>query len=189
MTQRQSERIKHHKGPLIKPSWVSYTSIPNSLKRAVIAEEDANFVNHHGFDWLGIEVAFKKDLKRKTWIAGGSTITQQLAKNLFLSTKRNVFRKAEEVIITIMLENLWSKKRILEVYLNVIEWGDGIFGCAFAAQHYFDVPVQSINVYQAAKLASMIPRPRFYDKNGNTEKLIEKTDTIQLRMEQVEIPK
>ncbi|HQU06385.1 MAG: monofunctional biosynthetic peptidoglycan transglycosylase [Ferrovum sp. 37-45-19] len=189
MRQRQVEKLSHQQLPEIKVTWVPYYAIPNSLKRAVIAEEDANFVIHHGFDWRGIQFALKKDLQSKTIIAGGSTITQQLAKNLFLSSQRNLFRKAEEAMITVMLESLWSKKRILEVYLNVIEWGDGVYGCGSASQHYFNLPIRAINISQAAQLASMIPRPRYYDKHGATKRLINKTNTIQMRMEQIQIPK
>ncbi len=187
--QREKERLAQHKIPYIHYPWISYSHISNSLKRAVVAEEDANFINHSGFDWRGIKVAFQKDINKKTVIAGGSTITQQLAKNLFLSPRRNLFRKAEEAIITVMLETVWDKRRILEVYLNVIEWGDGIYGCESAARHYFGVTVSAVTPSQAALLASMIPKPKYYDRFGTTEKLLDKSQLIQQRMNQVLIPK
>ena len=120
----------------LKYRWVDYAQISNHLKRAVIASEDAKFKDHEGFDWEGIEHAFEKNLKKGKIVAGGSTISQQLAKNLFLSSKRTPWRKAEEAVITVMLEAMLSKQRILEIYLNVIEWGDGIFGAEAAARHY-----------------------------------------------------
>ena len=110
----------------LKHRWVAYKNISPNLKRALIAAEDAKFVDHEGFDWEGIEKAYEKNLKKGKVVAGGSTISQQLAKNLFLSTKRTPWRKLEEAMITVMLESTMSKRRIFEIYLNVIEWGNGI---------------------------------------------------------------
>ncbi len=121
----------------LKHRWVAYKNISPNLKRALIAAEDAKFVDHEGFDWEGIEKAYEKNLKKGKVVAGGSTISQQLAKNLFLSTKRTPWRKLEEAMITVMLESTMSKRRIFEIYLNVIEWGNGIFGAEAAARHYF----------------------------------------------------
>jgi monofunctional biosynthetic peptidoglycan transglycosylase len=112
----------------LKYKWVNYEKISIHLKRAVIASEDAKFLDHEGFDWEGIQKAYEKNLKKGKLVAGGSTISQQLAKNLFLSTKRTPWRKAQEAVITLMLEKTLSKRRILEIYLNVIEWGNGVFG-------------------------------------------------------------
>lgn len=189
MVQRTQARLAAGQGPLKPHPWVYYEQIPPGLKRAVVAAEDASFVSHHGFDWEGMRKALDKDLAHKRAVAGGSTITQQLAKNLFLSEHRSLWRKMQEAIITLMLEGVWSKHRILEVYLNVIEWGDGLFGCAAAARHYYQASVMQLNDAQSARLASMIPRPRYFDRHGDNLRLLEKTDTIENRMEQVAIPK
>jgi monofunctional biosynthetic peptidoglycan transglycosylase len=173
----------------LKHKWVSYAKISTNLKRAVIASEDAKFLDHEGFDWEGIEKAYKKNLKKGKIVAGGSTISQQLAKNLFLSTKRTPWRKGEEAVITVMLENILSKKRILEIYLNVIEWGNGVFGAEAAARHYYKTSAANLSSGQAAKLAAMIPNPRFYDKHTYTRYLERRTATIQARMYQVEVPR
>jgi monofunctional glycosyltransferase len=168
--------------------WVDYSKISTNLKRAVIASEDAKFLQHKGFDWQGIENAFKKNVKKGKLVAGGSTITQQLAKNLFLSSKRSLLRKLEEVIITLMLEQVLSKKRIYEIYLNVIEWGNGVFGAEAAARHYYNRGSHSLSTTQAAKLAVMVPNPRFYDKHRNTKYLNRRTATIRARLRLVQIP-
>ena len=173
----------------LKHKWVSYAKISTNLKRAVIASEDAKFLDHEGFDWEGIEKAYKKNLKKGKIVAGGSTISQQLAKNLFLSTKRTPWRKGEEALITVMLENILSKNRILEIYLNVIEWGNGVFGAEAAARHYYKTSAANLSSGQAAKLAAMIPNPRFYDKHTYTRYLERRTATIQARMYQVEVPR
>lgn len=172
----------------LKHEWVPYAQLSKNLKRAVIASEDSKFTDHEGFDWEGIEKALDKNLKKGKIVAGGSTISQQLAKNLFLSSKRTPWRKGQEAIITLMLESMMSKRRILEIYLNVIEWGNGVFGAQAAAKYYFKTSAKNINAYQAAKLAAMIPNPRFYDKHRSTRFLNRRTATIQARMRLVEIP-
>lgn len=172
----------------IKHKWVDYSKISNHLKRAVIASEDAKFKNHEGFDWEGIEKAYEKNLKKGKIVGGGSTISQQLAKNLFLSASRTPWRKAEEAVITLMLEKMLSKRRILEIYLNIIEWGNGIFGAEAAARHYFKTSAGGLGKTQSAKLAAMIPNPRFYDKHRSTRYLNRRTATIQARMHFAEIP-
>lgn len=172
----------------IKHKWVDYKHISNNLKRAVIASEDAKFQQHEGFDWEGIELAYKKNLKKGKIVAGGSTISQQLAKNMFLSTQRTPWRKLEEVVITMMLEKMLSKRRILEIYLNVIEWGNTVFGAEAAARNYFGISAKQLNSYQAARLAAMIPNPRFYEKRGNTRYLARRAGTIQARMHMVAVP-
>ena len=172
----------------LKYQWVDYSKISNNLKQAVIASEDAKFVDHEGFDWEGIEKAYEKNLKKGKIVAGGSTISQQLAKNLFLSTKRTPWRKGEEALITVMLENVLSKRRILEIYLNVIEWGNGVFGAEAASRHYYKTSAAKLSGAQAAKLAAMIPNPRFYDAHKSTVYLNHKTATILARMRFSEVP-
>lgn len=188
MRQREASRQEHGLGPLAPHPWVAYEVIPRSLKQGVVAAEDSAFVHHSGFDWQGIRQAYERDRKRHRWVAGGSTITQQLAKNLFLSENRSLWRKAQETVLTVMLEVVWSKRRILDVYLNTIEWGEGEFGCAAASGHYFHVPVAHLSRAQSARLASMIPRPRYYDHHGPTGQLWDKIATIEQRMNQVDIP-
>jgi monofunctional biosynthetic peptidoglycan transglycosylase len=158
------------------------------LKHALIAAEDARFLEHEGFDWEGIQQAYEKNLQKGKVVAGGSTISQQLAKNLFLSGTRTPWRKAEEAVITLMLEHMMDKRRILEIYLNIIEWGNGIFGAEAAARHYYDVSASALSMEQAARLAAMVPKPRFYDRNRNTPWLNRKTGIILERMNAVEAP-
>ena len=172
----------------LKHRWVPYKNISPNLKRALIAAEDAKFVDHEGFDWEGIEKAYEKNLKKGKVVAGGSTISQQLAKNLFLSTKRTPWRKLEEAMITVMLENTMSKRRIFEIYLNVIEWGNGIFGAEAAARHYFGTSAKNLSSEQAAKLAAMVPNPRYYDKHQSAQGLNRKTGIILHRMNSAAIP-
>lgn len=173
----------------LKYQWVSYEKISIHLKRAVIASEDAKFLLHEGFDWEGIQKAYQKNLRKGRIVAGGSTISQQLAKNLFLSTKRTPWRKAQEAVITMMLEKLLTKRRILEIYLNVIEWGNGVFGAEAAARHYYKTSAGRLSAGQAARLAAMIPNPRFYDRHQYTRYLNRRTATIQARMYMVAVPR
>ena len=172
----------------LKHKWVDYNKISKNLKRALIVSEDAKFVDHEGFDWEGIQKAYEKNMKKGKVVAGGSTISQQLAKNLFLSTKRTPWRKGEEVIITLMLEAVMDKQRIFEIYLNVIEWGNGVFGAEAAARHYFRVSAAQLSPEQAARLAAMVPNPRFYDRNRQAPGMLKKTFIILERMPDAEIP-
>jgi monofunctional glycosyltransferase len=172
----------------LKQTWVPYARISNHLKRAVIASEDSGFNEHDGFDWEGIERAWEKNQQKGKVVAGGSTITQQLAKNLLLSHERSYWRKAQEAVITSEIEWLMEKDRILELYLNVAEWGEGVFGAEAAARHYFNVSAAQLGEAQAAKLAAMLPRPKFYDRNRNAPYLLGRTATIQARMRGVEVP-
>nr|WP_265575750.1 monofunctional biosynthetic peptidoglycan transglycosylase [Chitinibacter fontanus] len=172
----------------LKFEWVDYDKISPNLKRALVASEDAKFLDHEGFDWEGMQTAWEKNIKKGRIVAGGSTISQQLAKNLFLSGNRNPLRKVEEAILTVMIEALWDKRRIFEVYLNVIEWGDGVFGAQAAAQHYYRTNANRLGVGQAAKLASMVTNPRYYDKNRSDRRLLRKTAIIQRRMGYADIP-
>lgn len=167
--------------------WVPYEKISIHLKRAVIAAEDDKFIDHEGFDWEGIQKAIEKNQKKGRMVAGGSTISQQLAKNLFLSPSRSYLRKAEEAIITVMIEALWDKRRILEVYLNVVEWGNGIFGCEAAAQRYYRLPAAQLGPAQAARLAVMLPNPRKYEKTYGP-RLAAHAARIQARMQYSEVP-
>jgi monofunctional glycosyltransferase len=172
----------------IQYAWVPYDKISGNLKRALIVAEDAKFADHEGFDWEGIQKALEKNQKKGKVVAGGSTISQQLAKNLFLSGERSAIRKGEEALITVMMEAILDKERIFEIYLNVIEWGDGVFGAEAAAQHYFNVPASRLSREQSAKLAAIVPRPRFYDKNRNARWLLWKTEIILQRMPQADLP-
>jgi monofunctional glycosyltransferase len=172
----------------LQHEWVDYEKISPNLKRALIAAEDANFVDHEGFDWEGIQKAYEKNLRKGKIVAGGSTISQQLAKNLFLSTKRTPWRKGEEVIITVMMEKVMDKQRIFEIYLNSIEWGNGVFGAEAAARHYYHVSAAQLTAAQAAKLAAMVPNPRFYDKHRDASGLLRKTNIILGRLNDSEIP-
>lgn len=172
----------------LKAEWVPYAQISPHLKRAIIASEDAKFVDHEGFDWQGIQKAIEKNQKKGQVVAGGSTISQQLAKNLFLSPSKTPWRKAEEAAITLMLETVWSKQRIFEVYLNVIEWGNGVFGAGAAARHYYGIAATQLSAEQAARLAGMVPNPRFYDRNRNAPGLERKAELILARMPAAEVP-
>jgi len=169
--------------------WVDYNRVSIHLKRAVVAAEDSRFLAHEGFDWEGIEKAVEKNLKKGRIVAGGSTISQQLAKNLFLSASRNPFRKLQEAVITVMIEALWSKQRILEVYLNVIEWGNGIYGAEAASRRYYRISAAGLGPEQAAHLAAMIPNPRYYEKNPSARGLLRRQAIIAARMNQVTVPR
>lgn len=145
--------------------WVDYAQISIHLKRAVVAAEDDRFMNHKGFDWEGIQHALERNRERGTLAAGGSTISQQLAKNLFLSPSRSFVRKGQEALITVMIEHTWDKRRILEVYLNVVEWGKGVFGAEAAAQHYFGLSADRLGPAEASRLAVKLPNPRRYEQD------------------------
>ncbi len=180
-------RAKNPKSELQK-QWVGYARISPHLKRALIVSEDGSFVHHEGFDWEGMQKAMEKNQRRGKIVAGGSTISQQLAKNLFLTPSKTPWRKAQEAVITLMIENLWSKQRIFEVYLNVIEWGNGVFGAEAAARHYYGIGAAQLAPMQAARLAGMVPSPRYYDRNRNAPGLARKASVILARMPAAEIP-
>ena len=172
----------------LRRQWVPYEKISVHLKRAVVAAEDDKFVDHEGFDWEGIQKAIEKNQKQGKVVAGGSTISQQLAKNLLLSPSKTTLRKAEEAIITLWLELLWDKRRILEVYLNVVEWGDGIFGAEAAAHRYFGIAAAQLGAEQAARLAVMLPAPRRYERNPWSPYMNGRTQLILGRMAGAELP-
>jgi monofunctional biosynthetic peptidoglycan transglycosylase len=172
----------------IRQTWVPYNRISNNLKRAIIASEDANFSEHEGVDWNALQKAYEKNTKKRKVVSGGSTITQQLAKNLFLSGSRSYVRKGQELVITYMLETLMDKQRIFEIYLNVVEFGTGTFGAEAASRHYYRASAASLNAGQAARLAVMLPNPRYYDKHRDTNYLNRRTATILARMNSAELP-
>jgi len=172
----------------IQQLWVPYARISNNLKRAIIASEDANFSDHDGVDWEALQKAYDKNAKKRKVVSGGSTITQQLAKNLFLSGSRSYLRKGQELVITFMLETLMDKERIFEIYLNVVEFGTGTFGAEAAARHYYGVSAANLGQAQAAKLAVMLPNPRFFDKHRDSGYLARRTDVILRRMNSAELP-
>ncbi|MBK6982593.1 MAG: monofunctional biosynthetic peptidoglycan transglycosylase [Betaproteobacteria bacterium] len=183
------ERLREKRSDArLRQQWVPYGRISVHLKRAVVAAEDAKFADHEGFDWEAMQKAWEKNQKRGKVVAGGSTITQQLAKNLFLSGRRTPWRKAQEAMVTVMMESVMDKRRILEIYLNVIEWGDGVFGAEAASRHYFGVSSAALTPAQAARLAAMVPNPRFYDRNRGAPWLEKKSQIILARMGSAELP-
>lgn len=188
MTEQQARLQKDDPDAELRYQWVSYERISPNLKRALVASEDAKFLAHEGFDWEGIQTAWEKNIKKGRIVAGGSTISQQLAKNLFLSSQRTPWRKAEEAAITLMLEAVMDKRRIFEIYLNVIEWGDGIFGAEAAARHYFKTSAVRLSSSQAARLAAMVPNPRYYDTHRGDRRMLRKAAIIHRRMGYADIP-
>ena len=193
-----------------RQQWVPYAGVSDHLKRAIIASEDASFIVHEGVDMQALEKAWDKNAKaeeraaqsasrpdaspaqtppvKMPKIVGGSTITQQLAKNLFLSGERNLLRKGQELLLTLMLEALLSKQRILEIYLNNVEWGEGVFGAEAAARHYFRKPASQLSAYEAARLAVMLPRPKYFESRTNSAYLASRARVITARMGGVELP-
>jgi monofunctional biosynthetic peptidoglycan transglycosylase len=187
-----------------RQDWVPITQHPNNMKRAVIASEDDVFASHSGVQWDALEKAWSRNARamaraqaraqaqssnpKPAKLVGGSTITQQLAKNLFLSGERTLFRKAQELVLTLALEQLLSKERILTLYLNNVEWGEGVFGVEAAAQHYFRHPAAQLNAWECARLAVMLPRPKYYEKYARSPYLASRAQVILSRMTQVELP-
>jgi monofunctional biosynthetic peptidoglycan transglycosylase len=172
----------------LKQTWVNYERISSNLKRAVIAAEDARFTEHEGVDWEAMQKAFETNAKRGRPVRGGSTISQQLAKNLFLSGERSYLRKLQELLITWMIELVWDKRRILEVYLNVVEWGEGIFGAEAAARHYYGISAAQLSAEQAARLAAYLPSPRRYGRLRSSPYLDARSDAILRYMPGAPIP-
>jgi monofunctional glycosyltransferase len=186
-----------------KQQWLPYDQISDNLKRAVIASEDGDFAYHDGVEWEAIEKAWQRNTRaeqiaerrsKRTGkvippkIVGGSTITQQLAKNLFLSGERTFLRKGQEFVITFALEAFLPKERILEIYLNSVELGTGVFGVEAAAQHYYRKSAARVSAYEAARLAVMLPRPKFFEKLPNSGYLSSRAQTIVARMGDAELP-
>ncbi len=203
-------RLVTEKGELRwRQQWVPYAQISDHLKRAVIASEDGDFINHDGVEWEAIQKAWDKNAQAEEQaarraakvppgkpaptakapkIVGGSTITQQLAKNLLLSGERTLLRKGQEFVLTMALELLLSKQRILEIYLNHVEWGEGVFGAEAAAQHYFRKPASKLTAYEAARLAVMLPRPKYFEKLPNSGYLANRAEVIVGRMGNAQLP-
>ena len=196
-----------------RQQWVPYADMSDNLKRAVIASEDASFTEHEGVDIEALEKAWDKNTKaeqkaqqsaprnlnsnmpakpakpaKPPKIVGGSTITQQLAKNLFLSGERTLLRKGQELVLTLLLERLLSKQRILEIYLNSVEWGEGIYGAEAASQHYYRKSADKLTAYEAARLAVMLPRPKYFETRPGSGYLSSRANTITARMGGVELP-
>ncbi len=184
-----------------RQQWVPYNQIADSLKRAVIVSEDDAFANHDGVQWDALEKAWAKNAKTEERAArqraatgkpiklvGGSTITQQLAKNLLLSGERTLLRKGQEFVLTLLLEAFLSKQRILEIYLNNVEWGEGVFGAEAAAQHYFRKPAARLSAFESARLAVMLPRPKFFERLPNSAYLSGRASVIVARMGNAVLP-
>ena len=182
------ERHLEKPGARLRHNWVPYSRISEHLKRAVVAAEDAKFLDHEGFDWEAIQKAIEKNERRGRVVAGASTITQQLAKNLFLSGSRSWLRKGQEAVITWMMERTMSKRRILELYLNVAEWGDGIFGAEAAARYHFGIPAAALGPEQSAWLAAILPSPKRYERGRETPYIAGRMGTISSRMSGAQIP-
>ncbi|MDN3544001.1 MAG: monofunctional biosynthetic peptidoglycan transglycosylase [Roseateles asaccharophilus] len=200
-------RLLSEKGQIAwAQQWVDEARLSKNLQRAVIASEDAGFAEHGGVDWDALEKAWEKNQRAEARaekqaarqaagrpapqakIVGGSTITQQLAKNLFLSGERHLLRKGQEFMLTLMLEGLLSKARILEIYLNNVEWGEGLFGAQAAARHYFRVDAAQLSPHQAARLAVMLPAPKRFEKRPASPYVLSRAATIEARMNAVELP-
>lgn len=204
---RMGEAAAKGQQPKREQTWVPLEKISPNLQRAVLAGEDTNFLSHNGFDYQAIQQAWehaqreaakeaKKEGEDDDWLPslpdfkrGGSTISQQLAKNLYLSSQRSFIRKGQEAIVTVMLERLLTKRRILEIYLNVIEWGDGVYGAEAAAQHYFHKPASSLSVNEAAFLSAMIPNPRtVFNPQVNPRRVARRQRIIMRGMPYTKVP-
>lgn len=206
----EAYQLASHAGALKwRQQWVPYAALSDNLKRAVIASEDASFIEHDGVDMAALEKAWEKNARaeqraaqsasrastkpaapkvKPPKIVGGSTITQQLAKNLFLSGERTLLRKGQELVLAVLLETLLNKQRILEIYLNNVEWGEGVYGAESAAQHYYRKPASKLSAYEAARLAVMLPRPKYFETRVNSGYLASRAGTITARMGDVELP-
>ena len=172
----------------IQHEWRDYDEISEYMKKAIVAAEDGKFMQHHGFDWDGIQAALERNNDTGKVVAGGSTISQQLAKNLFLYNKRSFIRKGQEAVATWMMERMWSKERILEVYLNSVEFGDNIYGVEAATQHYFGKSSRSLSREQAVFLAAILPNPKYYQDHQNDRKLQTRERMIRKYMRYSDIP-
>jgi len=198
-----------------RQQWLDYAALSPALKRAVIAAEDSGFTEHSGVEWDALEKAWTRNERAEgvaeraaqraerresskgapparpapaPKVVGGSTITQQLAKNLFLSGERNLFRKGQELVLSYALEAILGKRRILEIYLNAVEWGEGVFGAEAAAERYFGIPASRLGAQQAAQLAVMLPAPKRFEKRPQSPYVVGRAATIAARMGQVEPP-
>ncbi|MBI5740799.1 MAG: monofunctional biosynthetic peptidoglycan transglycosylase [Nitrospirae bacterium] len=177
MEYREAEWNRDGKKIKLKQKWTPLPGISPYLVKAVLIAEDDKFYQHEGFDFEAIEKAIEKDMKQKKFRYGGSTISQQLAKNLYLTPSKNPLRKLMEAILTWRLEKDLSKKRILELYLNVAEWGDGVFGIGAASFQYYGKPASTLSPEESARLASVLPNPRKYNPAG-TSRYVEKRSKL-----------
>ena len=173
----------------IQHEWRNYDNISTYFKQAIVAAEDAKFMQHHGFDWDGMRFALERNKDKGKVVAGGSTISQQLAKNLFLFNKRSFVRKGQEAVATWMMERIWSKQRILEVYINSVEFGENIYGVEAASQHYFGIRSRSMSREQAAFLAALLPNPKYYQNHRNDRTLQYRKRLILKYMRHSDLPK
>lgn len=178
MEYREREWVRDNKKYRVRQQWVAMSGISPYLVKAVLIAEDDKFWRHEGFDYEAIQKAIEKDIKAKKFKLGGSTISQQLTKNLYLSPSKNPLRKIAEAIITWRMETILSKKRILEIYLNVIEWGEGIFGIEAASRHYYGKSALALTPEEASRLASVLPNPRKYNPLGNQRYVSNRSDMI-----------
>lgn len=178
MRYREAEWAAKGQRKRIYQSWVPLSKVSPYLIKAVLIGEDDKFWRHEGFDFDAIQKAMEKDLKTKRFKAGGSTISQQLAKNLYLSPEKSPVRKIEEAVITWKIERTLPKRRILEIYLNVVEWGDGVFGIEAASQHYFGKGASDLTPMEAARLVSVLPNPRKYDPTGDQRYVLKRSEII-----------
>ena len=188
MRQREAEARAAGRSSSRIQSWVPISRMSRHLVHAVLSSEDQKFFGHQGVDWDAIEKSVQEDRKERRFVRGGSTITQQLAKNLYFTTHKSLVRKLRELIVARWLEEDLSKRRILELYLNVIEWGNGVFGSEAAARHYFGIGAGELNAEQAARLAAMAPNPRHYESTPNSKGLARKVPIILARMPSAELP-
>lgn len=187
---RSIEYITEGKPPKIDKDWVSYDKVSKKLLRAVVSAEDARFMRHKGFDWKAIEEAQKYNERMQgKKVRGASTISMQTAKNTFLWPTRSWVRKGLEAYFTVLIEAVWGKQRILEVYVNVIEWGEGIYGVQAASQYYFNKDADKLTTREAALLAAIIPNPRRWSASNPTPYIERRASWIMGRMNSVAIPK
>jgi len=181
----QRVNLARHEGKHVKvlQSWIPLKRIPKDVIDAVIVAEDGTFWTHHGFDWFEFKESMSRDLEEGRAARGASTITQQLVKNLYLSSSKNPLRKAKEWVLTLWMEQKLSKPRILEIYLNVIEWGDGVYGIEAASVYHFGKSAELLTKDEAARLAAVIPDPRDHKASSNSEYVLKRSALILERME------
>ncbi|MBI5198752.1 MAG: monofunctional biosynthetic peptidoglycan transglycosylase [Nitrospirae bacterium] len=169
MEYRERASKKKGKSYKITQIWVPLSTVPSYFIKAALIAEDDKFWSHEGFDFEAIKKAIEKDIKKGKFAFGGSTITQQLARNLYLTPEKTLLRKIKEAIITWRIERVITKKRILELYLNVVEWGDGIFGIEAASRYYYNKPSSELTPEESARLAAVLPNPKRYSPTGESK--------------------
>jgi monofunctional biosynthetic peptidoglycan transglycosylase len=182
MRQRKAEAAAEAKPYRITQRWIALTRIPRHVVEAIVVAEDGTFYSHGGFDWYEVQESIEKNIQQHRAARGGSTITQQLAKNLYLSTSKDPIRKAKEAVITLLLEQSLTKSRILEIYVNCIEWGRGIFGIEAASQAYFGKSAGSLSLEEGARLAAVIPSPLRHRPDADTRYVLRRKQIVLNRM-------